>query len=139
MISSSAHHRFEEHTGEVVLVVEAASLAELFAESGRALAELLLGDGQTGALAEPELVELRAADPEALLVDWLNELIYRSEVRKRVYLDIDMDRVTDHELRATLRGARPSSLKTQVKAATYHKLRVAAEGTRFVASVILDV
>ncbi len=33
-------HVFEEHVGEVQIRVEADSLAELFAEAGRALAEL---------------------------------------------------------------------------------------------------
>src|SRR3712207_8914507 len=40
----------------------------------------------------PERVVVHAPDREALLAAWLNELIYLSEVHKRVYSGFELDR-----------------------------------------------
>jgi SHS2 domain-containing protein len=50
-----------------------------------------------------------------------------------------VQRVTETELVATIRGAEPDHLKTAVKAATFHRLRIAEERGRLTASVVLDV
>jgi SHS2 domain-containing protein len=133
-------HRFVEHTGEVQLVLEAPSLEALCAEAGRALAELLAGEVPAAAAGEPaEEVTVRAADREALLVEWVNELIFLSEVRKRIYGEFDFESVSEHELVARVRGAEPAHLRTAVKAATFHRLSVAQGPDGFTATLVLDV
>lgn len=78
--------RFEEHVGELELTVEAESLEELFAEAARFVArECGPVEGEPG---PPERVTLAARDPGTLLVDWLNEMIGRSEVETRAYVDV---------------------------------------------------
>jgi len=140
-MSSAASHVFQDHTAEVLLRVEAPSLAELYAEAGRALAELLADDPAAVRCGEPERVAVEAADREALLVAWLDELVYRAETRGRVYPVIEVERVTDRMLAATIRGGPPGTWRTAVKAATWHRLRVAEadDGQGFWATVVLDV
>jgi SHS2 domain-containing protein len=134
-------YQFEPHTSEVQIRIEGTSLAELFEEAGYALAELMLGDPlpDTPPEAELEFVLLEAADTEALLVDWLNELISRADVRKRVYTHLMVDDLTDRTLRARIRGQEPTVLKTAVKAATFHGLEIREHEDRFTATVVLDV
>ena len=87
---SRASHHIEDHTGEVAFRVHAPTEAELFAEAGRALAEVMLGAvppaGQGVTVAAR--IELRASDPTALLVEWLNELVFRGDVDKVVYTPV---------------------------------------------------
>ena len=87
-------HRFLEHTGESRLLVTGASLEEVFEEAARALADPRRGReraaDQTG---RANLAD--RADQETLLVDWLNELVYRGEVDKRVYGQVDVDTSTN--------------------------------------------
>ncbi|QDE70348.1 MULTISPECIES: archease [Myxococcus] len=92
----------------------------------------------------PELFEeagyaLAAADTEALLVDWLNELIARSDLTKRVYTDLVVDALQERSLRAHIRGVSPPVLKTAVKAATFHGLELHEHDDGFTATVVLDV
>jgi len=61
-----------------------------------------------------------SADREALLIDWLNELVYRGEVDKCVFADVHVDRIDEHGLDATVYGRQPRSPRTAVKAATWH-------------------
>jgi SHS2 domain-containing protein len=72
-------HTFLEHTGEMHLRIRARSFPELLAEAGRALTGLLLRGARSDAVGSWATIEVRWTDPAALLVDWLNELIYRAE------------------------------------------------------------
>ncbi len=134
-------YQFEPHTGEVQIRIKGTDLPELFEEAGYALAELMLGEEHPEELPgeEQEEITLEAADTEALLVDWLNELISRSDARKRVYTDFDVDRVSETGLHARIRGFTPSVLKTAVKAATFHGLEIHEHEDGFIATVVLDV
>jgi len=131
-------HAFEEHVGEVRVRVEAASLAGVFEEAAAVLAELAAGTDVAPACAN-ERVALRSTGREALLFDWLNEILYRSESRKRVYPKARVERVDDHELRATLEGAEPRAIHTSVKAATMHDLFVGPSDGGWTARFVLDV
>jgi SHS2 domain-containing protein len=127
-----------EHTGELEIRLVAPSLVELFAEAGRALAEVMVGAPPT-ATGAARSVSLRASDREALLVAWLDELLFLAERDKMVYGDLRIERLTDRELAATVRGAPVTNLRLQVKAATFHGLRIVEAGDGFTATVILDV
>jgi SHS2 domain-containing protein len=134
------HHRFEEHTGEVRLELGAPSLEELFVEAGRALAELMIGDLAAGPASGPEQrVLVRAADLAALLVEWLNELIFLSETSKQVFTRFRVEHVGVGELEAVVAGVATEALKTQVKAATLHGLSLENRNGTWRASVVLDV
>ncbi len=135
----AAQHTFEEHRGEVRLRVEAETLRAVFEEAARALCELTAGECTVPADAMPVKVVLRAIDLDALFADWLNELIYLSETRKEVFPDVHVEQITDQDVVATVRGVQPSVLRTPVKAATMHDLRVALDDGRWTASIVLDV
>ena len=132
-------HTFEDHPGEVRLRVRATSLAGLFEEAARGLAELMMEVASPAGAEAAENVELHARDREALLVAWLNELIFLSETRRRVYTDVHVRRASDTALEATIRGVFPETLRTAVKAATLHGLVVENTPDGFVASLVLDV
>lgn len=72
-------HRFDDHTGEVRLSVEAPTLPALFVEAGQAVAELLVGELPRGEVVPSVDIELEARDLGRLLVDWIDELVFRSE------------------------------------------------------------
>ncbi len=134
-----SHHAFVPHTGEVRLRLEAQTLAELFVEAGRALAELMLGTTEPDTAKDFEPVRVHASDREALLVEWLNELIFRSEVEKRVFTEFRITTVTDGELAATIGGVEVEALRTQPKAATLHELSICEARQGYTASVVIDV
>jgi SHS2 domain-containing protein len=135
-----ALHTFEEHTSEVQVHLEAPDLPALFEEAGRALAELMVGEAAGAAQTDGwEDVELRASDRETLLVDWLNELIFRGEVAKKVYVQFEIRRLGERELKAAICGYEPGDLRTAVKAATLHGLQITQQPTGWSGTVVLDV
>jgi SHS2 domain-containing protein len=139
MTASKPRHRFVEHTGELELRVDAPDLASLFEEAARALADVMAEDAGGPPTAAPERITLAATDREELLLDWLNELVYRADVGKRVYADVRVERVEGGRLEAVVKGREPAAPRTAVKAATWHRLRIADVPGGLEATFVLDV
>lgn len=128
----------EEHVGEWKVTLRAHTLEELFAEAARVV-------GQTGGPttddtpAEWEKVSLSAPGLEMLLADWMNELIGRSEIRRRVYTEVRNLKVSGGELNAEIGGLPVNEWRSPIKAATYHGITVTQEDDHWQATVVLDV
>lgn len=137
--SAATRHSFAPHPGEVELAIEGPTLRDVFVQAGRALFELMTGAAVPGPLDAPEVIIVQARDPEALLVNFLNELVFLSETRKKVYPEIVVGTLTNRMLRATVRGATPHLLHTAVKAATLHRLQIEQTPAGVHARVVLDV
>lgn len=157
--------RFEEHVGELKLTIEADHLQDVFIEAARFVSREC--GPVKGGSGEWEAVVLSARDPATLLVDWLNELIGRSEVENRAYGDVrglaleaekeelrpqpearscpsPGDAGMDSEgggvrLAAEVRGKPVRLWRSPLKAATYHGLELKQDAGGWRATVLLDV
>jgi SHS2 domain-containing protein len=128
--------RWVDHTSELELEIEAPSEEAVFAEALAALSELA-GEGRGPPVTRE--VEVRADDRALLLVEWLSELVYLSELEELVPERIASLELTEGRFRATVLGhrGRPRHL---VKAVTLHRLELTGDddaGWR--ARVVLDV
>ncbi|HET9212860.1 MAG TPA: archease, partial [Thermoanaerobaculia bacterium] len=94
-------HRWVDHTAEVQLQVGAESLAGLLAEAGRALGALLLRGRAAEPSGEPKTIEVSSVDREALLVDWLNEIIFLAEVERWVAVDFEVSEAAETHRKAS--------------------------------------
>jgi SHS2 domain-containing protein len=109
------------------------------AEAGRALSKLLL----RGVPATPDdrsrEIVVSSTDREALLVDWLNEILYVAETERWVPVQFDIAEVSETFVRACSRGVPVPEAPAVVKATTHHGLRVKEVDEAIVAEVIFDV
>lgn len=130
-----------EHTADAGISVWADDLDELFAEAARAVVRIM-GRG-SGDETRTERVALEAPDLDALLVDWLSEMLYLFEAR-----DVVPERVDVHVSEAPWRVdglvAGPPTEGfiqegPQVKAITYHGLAVRTGPDGCDALVYVDV
>jgi SHS2 domain-containing protein len=128
-----------EHRSEIVLRLGAASLADLLAEAGRALGGLLLAGGARVPGGPDREIRLPARDPPALLVDWLNELIFLAETERWVGLEFVIRRADEHGVEASVSGMSLEEAPCRVKAATMHGLSIAPTADGLEAEVLLDV
>jgi len=133
-----------DHTADIGVRVTAASLDQLFAEAGRAVAMLVIENPDAIELRHTITIDIEDDDLEALFVDWLRELIYRVDAERLLLREFCV-RLSDGDrrLRAECRGEaadwtrhRPEH---ELKAVTYHQLRVAQTPTGWEASVIFDI
>jgi SHS2 domain-containing protein len=122
------------------LVAYGKSLAEAFANAAYGLFSLIVEPNKVKE-KESRKVTVQAQDTEGLLFNWINELIYIFEVERLLFKSFDITEFTGRSLEAICWGEKydPSrhQLKTGVKSATYHMLKVDGEKNRV--QVIFDV
>ncbi|MBM3948577.1 MAG: archease [SAR202 cluster bacterium] len=130
------------HTADLAVFAAGAGFAEALAEVARGMFSYIADLDTVSARGHIE-VEVDSTDPEALVVDWLNELLYRYETER--FLPIEFNVSLDNQgmgLKARCLGETvdPSRhrIKAVVKAATYHGLRIVHNG-RWEITVVLDV
>lgn len=94
-----------------------------------------------GFTQEPHLeysLKLSAVDTESLLVAFLTELLYLLE-RDREAFDRIRIELKDGSLEADLSGLPVISQKKEIKAVTYHNLRIDRSGERYETTIVFDV
>jgi|RhiMetdeSRZDD1v2_1073273.scaffolds.fasta_scaffold365765_2 SHS2 domain-containing protein len=129
-----------EHTADIGVRARGATLEEVFEQATLGLAEVL-GALRPGT-GEAVGVAVTAGDPGALLVDWLNEVLWLHEVRGHAGVAaVRVERVAGDRADGTVSFSstdRPAE-GTFVKAVTYHRLRVGRDAGGWLAEVYLDV
>jgi SHS2 domain-containing protein len=131
-----------EHTADLGLRIRAPDLDTLFAEAGQALFAVIVEDPATVQPRQRIDVWLAGEDREYLLFDWLKELLYRFDGEHLVLGRFEVH-VGDGALDGTAWGEPldPARhvLSHEVKAITYHGLRVEQTADGWLAEVIVDI
>jgi SHS2 domain-containing protein len=131
-----------EHTADLGLRVRAPDLDQLFGEAAQALFSAIVDDLATVRPTQKIDVNLDGEDLGYLLFDWLNELLYRFDAEHLLFGKFEV-RIENQNLHASARGEPfdPSRhfLAHEVKAITYHRLKVEKEKDGWVAEVIVDI
>lgn len=88
-------------------------------------------------------VTVSAADREALLVAWLNELLYVLDTQEFLPHRCEVTRMSETRLTASLWGESVDperhTLRRLVKAATYHRLQLERTDAGWEGRVVLDL
>lgn len=130
------------HTADLAFRLYGETLGELFANAARALYGVIT-DRRKIKIAGYQKIAVEAPDREALLVEWLNQLLYLFDTEGFIGRDIQVEEITPYGLKALV-GGEPfdperHEFKTGIKAATYHHLEVKATANGWEATIILDI
>ena len=131
-----------EHTADLGLRMRATDVDSLFAEAGRALLAAIVANPEDVRGVKEVSYELDADGLDYLLLDWLTELLFTFESRRLLLAEFDV-RIANGSLKATARGepldAERHKLDHEVKAITYHELKVQETGGEWLAEVVVDI
>jgi SHS2 domain-containing protein len=135
-------HEVFEHTADLGLRVRAADLDALFTEAAQALFEAIVTDLATVQPLKRMDITIEGDDREYLLFDWLKELLYHFDAEHLLLGKFDVH-VEGNRLTATAWGEPLDrgrhQLEHEVKAITYHGLRVEQTPDGWLAEVIVDI
>lgn len=127
-----------EHTADWAYRVRGKNLAQLFIQAALGLYSLvgmkLLQDSQT-----TRLVQLKAIDRESLLIAWLNELLYLHESEGLGFEQIEIQYLDETNLQASIIGAPTEQWLKDIKAVTYHNLKIGETESGLEVTLVLDV
>ena len=134
--------RIIDHTADVGLEAQAPDLAQLFANAARGMFSIISSLQQVQPVQRIHVV-LTAQNLEDLLVAWLSELLYLFSTRSSLFCDFEINEIDNHHLRAAALGGpidfSRHELYTEIKAVTYHGLRVARLNQLWIANIIFDI
>ncbi|MBS7620870.1 archease [Candidatus Bathyarchaeota archaeon] len=137
---------FLEHMADAYIVAYGRDLAEAFENAAAAMFEVMT-DIEKVSPEVDDYVEVEALDEHALLYNWLEELLVKSEINEMLYSKFEIFEVTKtaegFRLKAKIWGEKfnpeKHPQKVGVKAVTYHKMEIIKEPDKTTVKFILDI
>lgn len=131
-----------DHTSEAGIVARGSTLADAFAAVAEGMYSLMLDlDGIEE--RESREIALEGENAEALLVDWLAELVYLTDAETMVFRRFEVSEMSETRLRARVWGERYDAARhpshVAVKAVTRHLLEIAREDGGYRLRVLFDI
>src|SRR4051812_3280409 len=112
-----------DHTADIGLRVHAPRLEQLFEDAGRGFSSLIVANLADVQPSEERAIRVAGAEPDYLLFDFLNELVYLLDHEHLVFCQFEVT-LSDARLTAVCRGEpldrTRHQLEHEVKAVTYH-------------------
>ena len=136
--------RFEplEHPSDVGITAFGESLKEAFENAAYGMFAIMSDPDKLKSKLSFD-IKTKASDKEALLINWLNELIYLEDTNKVLLKEFKIDKISETELKARVFGEKIDPkrhlLERPVKAATFNQLMVKEEKGVWRARVVFDV
>jgi len=132
-------YKILEHPSDVRVQAFGKTKEELFLNAMKGMNEVLkpkILDKKS----ENRKIKVKSVDLNALLVDFLSEVLYRIQTNKEVYNEVRFTKFSDTELEGELIGNKVESFGEDIKAVTYHGLKI-IQGKKglYKATVLFDV
>ncbi len=135
---------FFDHTADIGVRIYGENLENLFRNSALALFSLLV-DCKPKETSEEKII-LEAETLEELLVTWLNELLSLFWAYNFLPLTYSISiiekqdsKILNAQIKGNNCGLSKNKIKTEVKAATYHDLKIKHSEKGYAAEIIFDV
>jgi len=138
------HKRFEliEHTADAGIKAYGKTKEEMFKNAALGMFDII-ANLKNIKLQESIDIELEAKNTEELLVAWLRELLYQTQAKKILFKKFAFQDLNETRLRAICYGEKidpkKHHLKTEIKAVTYHQLKVEQENSLWAGRIIFDL
>ncbi len=131
-----------EHTADIGIRVRAGTLEELLADAAQGLFSIIVANPEAVRPLQEMTFSVAGEPHDDLLLDWLDELLYTFDTKRLLFREFEM-RCSPEGLTATARGEPVDrtrhELHMEVKAITYHGLKVERDGDGWLAEVIVDI
>lgn len=131
-----------EHPSDIGVKAYGKSMEELFLHAAQGLISIITETSKIQS-RESRTVFVPALDRENLLVRWLTEILYLYDAEKFLTCNAKFTSLSDNSLKAIVYGERYISdkhnLKLDVKAITYHQLKIEVRDGIWIAYVFVDI
>jgi SHS2 domain-containing protein len=130
-----------EHPADIGFRAFGGTPEQLFANSAVAMLSIA-GDPQAAEPREHYSISVESGDHEALMVDWLNEVLYWYDGKRIALREFRVnlhDRHIDAVATGEPRDPERHRARLIVKAVTYHQLRIEQRDGIWIAEVYLDI
>jgi SHS2 domain-containing protein len=132
-----------DHTADIGIRAFGQDLPEVFSNAAKGMFSLIT-DPRKVRSSIMTRIEVSSGDQSGLLVEWLNELLYRFDAEQLLFKKFNITGLSNTELKADCWGEKVDQtrhyLKRGIKAATYHELKIEqTPNGQYTVTVILDI
>ena len=131
-----------DHTADVCVRVSAKSFQKLLENAAKAMMNLIANTD----LIRPTKsisINVNGENQEELLVKWLQEILYRMEVKKMLFKDFKITRFAENKVSGGAFGEKIDLKKHillhQIKGVTHHNLKIKKARDKLTADIVFDI
>lgn len=130
------------HTADVALRIYGKDLNELFKNAACGMFDIIADlEGLKSSVSVN--FNLKAPSEEELLVSWLDELLYNFYTKGIIFFEFQIDLLTENHLVAKAHGRHigenRNRLKREIKAATFHDVKIKETADGLSVDIVFDV
>ena len=130
------------HTADIRIRACGKDLKELFKHAAFGMFNIL-ADLEGITTSTKLQIKLEAPDSEELLIEWLDELLYNFYTKHIIFSKFNIIELSPTKLTAEVKGRfigeNKNRLKTEIKAATHHDLKIREKDGYCTVEIIFDV
>jgi len=112
-----------EHKADLKIRAFGKTKEELFFNILLGMSENMKPEIEAGTRVKRE-IKIESLDLPALLIDFLSEALYQSQINKEVYKNVKFSKFSDNFLEEELIGQKAARFGEDIKAATHHDLEI---------------
>lgn len=130
------------HRADLRMRVDGLTLAELFQSAFDGVMHVLKEKKppQETAKIFKRRIKISSADESALLIDFLNEVLYSAYSHREIYLSVAFKKLSGIELEAEIFGIPVQDFDEDIKAATYHEVEIKRdEAGKWTTVLVFDI
>lgn len=128
-----------EHKADLKIKVLGEDTQELFINAAWAMMDFLFPSSiSKKAIKITKSIEIKANNLSSLLVNWLSELLYLSDVNDSCFNRYNIKKLTPTEIKAVAGGYKTVASQ-DIKAVTYHELNITKTNEGLEATIIFDI
>ncbi len=139
--SDNSDRSFEilEHPADVKIRAFGKTKEELFLNAMLGMNAVLKPQEANNKKQVTKNIKVTSVDLDALLVDFLSEVLYLIQTNKEIYNEVKFKKFSDTELVGELFGQKFASLGEDIKAVTYYGLKIERENNLYEATILFDI
>ncbi|XOB40170.1 MAG: archease [Candidatus Nealsonbacteria bacterium] len=112
-----------EHTADVKVKAFGKDKKELFLNMLKGMASILQPEVKSKQ-RKVRKIRIKSIGLETLLVDFLSEALYLTQINKEIYNNVKFKSFTDTEIEGELIGQKIERFKEDIKGVTYHEIDI---------------
>ena len=131
-----------DHTADVCVRVSAKSLKDLLKNAAKAMMRIITNPEKVKPMKSIKM-SVKGDNKEEVLVKWLQEILYKVEVKKMLFKDFEILDINDKYVSGKAYGEnidlKRHDLLHQIKAITHHNLTIKKAKDKLTVDIVFDI
>ena len=120
----SYKYKILPHPADIKLEITASSKEDIFRGALEGMAYIIQPNISKNSNLRKEEIEVHSMDINALLVDFLNEVLAKSDIHNSIFDNIKIEKLTDDHIKGIIEGRNVKEFSEEIKAVTHHELNI---------------